>query len=60
MERLRELGLFGLEKRRLWRDLIVAFQCLKGSYKLEEEWLLTRVGSDRIREEWFKTETGDV
>ena len=48
-ERLRELGLFSLEKRRLQGDPIVAFQYLEGADKQEGERLFVRVGGDRTR-----------
>jgi len=43
-----------LEKRRLWGDLIEAFQYLKGAYKQEDEQLFTRVDSGRTTGNSFK------
>ena len=48
-ERLRELGMLSLEKRRLQGDLVAAFQYLKESYKKDGEVLFTRVDNDRTR-----------
>ena len=47
-----------MEKRRIWGDLIAAFQYLKGAYKQEGERLFTRVDSDKTRGNGFQLGQG--
>ena len=48
-DRVMELGLFSLEKRRLREDCIAACQYLKGTYRKAGEGQFIRAGSDRKR-----------
>ncbi|KFV55513.1 hypothetical protein N328_01268, partial [Gavia stellata] len=54
-DRLRELGLFSLKKKRLH---IATFQYLKGAYKKDGDKLFRRACSDRTRGNGFKLKEG--
>jgi len=64
-DKLRELGLFSLEERKLWGDLIMTFHDLKVDYEQERNQLFTWVYGDRTRgnglklEERFRLDVGE-
>ena len=57
-DRLRELDLFSLEKRRFWGDLIVALQWLERAYIQERDSFFTPSDHDRTGGDGFELKEG--
>jgi len=57
-KRLRELGLFSLEKRRLWGDVIAAFHYIKDTAMRDWKRLFTKAYSNRTKGNSFKLKDG--
>jgi len=52
------LGLFSLEKRRLWGDPTAALQYLKGASKKDGETLFRRTCCDKTTDKGYKLKDG--
>jgi len=57
-DRLRELAVFSLEKRRLSGDFVAAFQYSKGAYRKDGENVFSKACCDRTRSNGFKLREG--